>query len=351
MSRLDVAAAHAELRAEYRRALERKGGSASETLLEIAGSRMRLRVAGANLATALVRTFAHLRVGDTAQVDAATRNESSIDIWSSDETTIPAPARAWPSPRGMASSADGVVTIQVERGSITALDRRDGSIVGRRESVAGLAPSELAKPFAEILALLLLDRGATTVHGAMVARAGAGVLIAGGPGAGKSTTSLACAAAGMEWLGDDQVALTEMPDRTLVAHSLYSVARIDAAFVQRHPVLSCGLAPIEAAREKSLLFLAEAVGVRIARSAVPRTIVVPTVRADRRHGLAPIGGAAALRALAPSSLLGVIGGGAAGFARLAGLVERIPCFEVCHGGEPRRIAELVDEALRRVGVA
>lgn len=272
-------------------------------------------------------------------------------MWSSDETDIPAPALAWPSPRGMVSSSDGAVTIHAERESITALDRRAGSVVGRRESAATLAPHELAKPFAEILALLLLDRGATTVHAAMVARDGAGALIAGPRGAGKSTASLACAAAGMQWLGDDHVALAEMPDGTLLAHSLYSVARIEPAHVERHPELSCGLAPLAATGEKSLLFLTEAAEVRIARTAVPRTIVVPTAGDARRPvGLARLSSAAALRVLAPSSLLGVIGGGAVGFARLAGLAERVPCFEARHGGVPRRMAELVDEALQRAGV-
>jgi len=58
-----------------------------------------------------------------------------------------------------------------------------------------------------IVYMMLAQRDVTPVHGACVARNGAGVLLCGNSGAGKSTLAYACARAGWTFVADDTVML------------------------------------------------------------------------------------------------------------------------------------------------
>lgn len=341
MSGLDARAAHHALLAAFARSTGH--ADVVETPFALPGGTVVQQVVGPDLAAATARPFAHL--GGADEPDGA----PTFSLWSSHETGVARPDHPWPWPQGMAVSGDGAIVVHADRWSVTALDRSEGSVVGHRSSAAGLAAHERAKPFPEILAVRLLDLGLLKVHAGAVGRGGAVVLIAGGSGAGKSTAALACASAGLTYLGDDQVALRLAGTPTV--ESLYSAARIEASHLAAHPALACGLHPEAAPGEKLLLFLAESEQVVLGRAAAAVAIVVPQpADGAASPSLVPISGAQALLALAPSSVLGVIGGGGTGFDRLAQLAGTLPCFALHHAGDPACIPDLVDEALSRAGV-
>jgi hypothetical protein len=100
--------------------------------------------------------------------------------------------------------------------------------------------------------------------------------------------------------------------------------------------------------EKSVVILSQLFPERLARSAVIRAIVFPRVDGEIDTRLMPMSKGEALLALAPSSLLQIPNRhlGAAGFSRLAQLVERLPCYRMSVGTRlasiPFRLAEIID---------
>ena len=72
-----------------------------------------------------------------------------------------------------------------------------------------------------------------------------GALVVGGPGAGKSTTALACAASGFGFLGDDHIGIEEADDGGFFGHSLYSTARLSSEQLVLNPELGCGAPVLE----------------------------------------------------------------------------------------------------------
>ena len=140
-----------------------------------------------------------------------------IDLWDESVTGIPCPLptdrEAFPrSVNGNPTRFDPAHPDRIwtgGKGSVTELDRAQARIVGWRADGSGLSIGERARPCPVVLQAWLQSRGVVTLHAAAVARAGRAALIVGNAGAGKSTTALACAAAGagFAFLGDDQIAM------------------------------------------------------------------------------------------------------------------------------------------------
>ena len=299
----------------------------AEETLSFAGLPVRLRVAGALLAEQTIRSFAHLH-GDPDGCDPAL----TIELWDETETGISLPE---PLDARYTDIRAGRLHHR-EPGTETRLDRDAGRIVGRRRDARTTTAADRAKPLPVTLPLWYLDRGAGLVHAGLVARGDDGVLIAGRARAGKSTAALACAAAGFSFLGDDQVALAE-DAAGFFAHSVYATARLEDADV----ALTCG-GPAETPEpgEKAVLFPTEG-RARSAHRARIRAIVLP--RSSATPALTAARPGEALLAFAPTSLLGVIGGGAWGFDRLARLVSAVPAFHL--SGRVEDLPALVDRAL------
>jgi len=291
-----------------------------EATVVLGGVPLRFRVAGPELASAVLRPFGPL-------VDEAADAGSTVDLWSAAETGVALPEAITSGARRFVAAADESSALHVEGQAATGLDRRSGDVVGHRLGVEDLAGHERAKPFPEILAVRLFDAGVLKVHAGGVVGAGAAALVIGPTGAGKST---ACLAAGLPLLGDDQVAL-----RDGAAHAVYASARLYAAQVD---VLVPGADVLLVPGEKAIIHLADVAG-----AAPVRVLLAPCSGGE--PGLRPLSKAAALRAMAPSSILGVAGGGRQGFDRLADLVGAVPAFALDHGGDPAAAGQLVREAL------
>jgi hypothetical protein len=76
-------------------------------------------------------------------------------------------------------------------------------------------------------------QGCQLLHAAAVGTADGGVLVTGKGGLGKSTTALACLAAGMGYVGDDYLVVELTPEPR--AHSLYCTAKLNADHLERFP--------------------------------------------------------------------------------------------------------------------
>ena len=88
---------------------------------------------------------------------------------------------------------------------------------------AATDPELLSHPMAATMAAWALDHDLLAMHSAAVEVDGRGVLLIGASGAGKSTTAMACAAAGLGFLGDD---LCLVDPRSRTVHSWYSTMKL-----------------------------------------------------------------------------------------------------------------------------
>jgi hypothetical protein len=99
------------------------------------------------------------------------------------------------------------------------------------------------------------------------------------------------------------------------------------------------------ATEKALLFLAGVAGDRVVAGLPVRAIVLPEVCGGLGTEMAPVSPAAALLALAPSTLLPLPKSHAAGLKALAVLTRQVPCYRLRLGADlaeaPRAISDLL----------
>ena len=190
-------------------------------------------------------------------------------------------------------------------------------------------------------------RNTHMVHSAVVGAEGAGVLLAGLGGSGKSTTAIACLNAGMEYLADDYVMLSRNPRPT--AHSIYSTAKLHPDDLKRFSRLEQLFEGREALHDDKVMFyLAEVPEANVVTSAEVRAVVVPVITGEKRSTCVPASPAAALRALAPSTIFQLWGSGRAQFGFLSDLVRQVPCYTLRAGTEIDEIPGVILDLLEKL---
>ena len=179
------------------------------------------------------------------------------------------------------------------------------------------------------------------LHAGAVGRQGAGVLVVGYSGAGKSTTTLACLEAGMDYVGDDYVIVDV--DKPMV-HSLYSTVKLEPANLDRFPTLAPLVANANRLEsQKAIVRLHEHRGDNLVSSLRLGAILLPRVTQHRGSRIRPSSAAAALRVLAPTTLFHLPGYDRVVVAKLAALVRKLPCYELEAGTDLEDLAARVTE--------
>jgi hypothetical protein len=323
-------------------------GSSLETSYRIAGLGVHVRIAGRALAAALLPALVHLRVEDEPHAP-----DLGVSLW---DESVSSGGASWRRPDDgvvpvpLQSSPDGRRFVRSASGGILWLDLDARSLAGSFTSAAAVPPTERAKPLAVMLAPWLRDRGRQILHAAMVVARGAGVLVAGRGGAGKSTVALAAGLAGLGYVGDDLVALEETRRGGFVGHSLYASCFLGRSHLERFPALpSSARGVLDVARDKVVLQLAGALTGGTVRAAPVTILLVPRLTDARACALRPASALDALRALAPSSLLANPGQGQAELDRMERLVRTVPRWWLDLGGEVTDIPALVTRALEQAG--
>jgi hypothetical protein len=224
--------------------------------------------------------------------------------------------------------------VQVLAGAESALGRDgDRGAFWVRDAEA-LPRWETAAPLRTLLRWLLRDHGLHFVHGAAVVGARGAALLAGASGAGKSTTALAAAEAGLGYVGDDYCAVAL---RGPEVHALYAVGKVDAAGLRRvaagaaasdGPAHAGGMRVLSGGPTPDGKHLVVPPG--LTRSAPLVSIVLPHFGTGP---LAPASRAEALRALATSILL-LPRSTQADLDALGELVRALPAYRLPLGDDP-----------------
>ena len=341
-------------------------GGACKLELEMAGLRVRLRSAGEGLRAGLLAPFEHLAC------QAVGEPGLTISLFDTASTGIEPPAPLW-EPIAAAPGTNPVARLRSERACVlaaagsrglTAALPAEGIAVFHLPDAAAIPTSERAAPIREALQLLMAARGRLMTHAGAVGRDGRGLLLVGRGGSGKSTLALSCALAGMEIVADDYVLLK--PD-SLTAHAMQSTAKLteDSAARLGVPAVAIDAAGFEPTLEgpaKALVRIPDLAPDRLTSRLEIAAIVAPALKpsqpthvvagdglGEAEAPLRPISAAAALRAVAPSTIVqsGFAGGGS--LSGLAGLVRRVPAYALELSPDPAANAAAVDRLVGELG--
>ena len=134
--------------------------------------------------------------------------------------------------------------------SLLWLDRRKAQLVGCFANASSLGCADRARPLQRVMSELCRALGIQDIHAALVGKDGRGVLLVGAGGRGKTTASLDALHGGLQFLGDDSVAIGEDEANRLCGYSLYASARVRAPAAFALAFLSWALAVSHATRGK-----------------------------------------------------------------------------------------------------
>jgi len=330
--------------------LEDKAASAASAVggfedfdFKVAGFTVRLRCAG-ELRRFFVAALAHLR-SDPAQAP-----ELTIRVWDSESTgTTMVPPR-WDLENLQRNGVirgldDGLYAVYLRwAGSLSVVDATSGDAWFWTKAASELPSLERAAPVRTILRLWTAHQGIPLVHGGAVGDRSGCILLAGPSGAGKSSAALTFLSSELAYLGDDVCLVTSGPSPRV--HALYRSAKVDPRTLGRIPELGPLVDGAPSDDGKVVVFLPIE---RVSREAELRGIAIPRITMRAKTVARPAPAAAALSALAPSTLLHFPGGDQGMLRRLGDLVRAAPCHFLDVGTEPRSTVEVLASLLEGSG--
>jgi hypothetical protein len=291
----------------------------------IAGARVLVRAAGEELVARTDPALAHRR---TMDVDGPP--DLVVEMWDSAGSGVAIGRAPWAPddlrPLGLVRSFCDERFLSAVDMHTASLSLFDGATSRARfwlEDARRMAYWQSASPLRLILSWWAATRGMQLTHAAAVAGTSGAVLLVGGAGVGKSTTSLTCLLAGLEFLGDDYCLVAPGPPP--VVHRVYTTAKLRPEGLRRLPQLRRVVRNLgRLDREKAVLDLADSYGDRLGTSAPLRAIVVP--RLTGRVQMEPATPGTVVRAMAPSTVFGLFGATARTLPLLAGLAAEVPGY-------------------------
>ena len=313
----------------------------------VGGHVIRLRSAGPALVSPLTRALAHLAV------PPVTSPALTVSLWDSESTGTPALRPSWSSDAYREHGAiegfcDGRIYTVFQWGAqaVSLLDVERSEALYWIKSADKVPYFETAAPLRTILHLWFRMRHIHFVHAAAVGYPDGGVLLVGNGGSGKSTTALLCLESGLRYLADDYCLVRTTP--APLVSSLYSSAKTWGDLLPRLPALASMVTNLDRPHdEKALYFLHEHHPALLLSECPLRAILVPRLRSRPETTVVSAPAAAALAALAPSTMLQLPGMNETTLRGLAGLVRKVPCHYLDLGtdtaGVPAAIARLLAE--------
>jgi hypothetical protein len=313
--------------------------------LEMAGCVVRLRFTNAKLMSLFQPAFEHLRVADDTSPDV------TLHIMEGE----PFPSPAWPAQSyrscgevvGFANN-DIYLHVDIPLAAISVLDleAHEGAYWIRSTEVV---PSyERSAPFRALLHRWFMSNHIPLAHvGAVADRANAALII-GAKGAGKSTTSLACLALGMDFLGDDRCGI-DVSGLEPVVWSIYSTAKVFDGELDRFGIprfSETAIPPTTAGDTKMLSFVHEVAAARLRSRAPIKLIVQPRRSRSQRSHLSRMPASEAVKTLA-SDLLGRSPATAPlALGVVAKLCRMVPSYYLETSNDPSEVASFLRGLLR-----
>jgi hypothetical protein len=229
-------------------------------------------------------------------------------------------------------------------GAITICDRDTSRAFFWVPDEESFAFFEAAAPFRISLNWWAMTKGMQLLHAAAVGEGGRGVLLAGKSGSGKSTTAVACMAAGLDYAGDDHVFLDLK--RSGRIYGIYATAKLNDDMYKK-----LGWLPQfdtqfpKKPGEKNTWYIKENA---LSKCMDIKAVLVPSVWDSINSKIietAPIKG---LLALAPSTMLYCPGGAKNTLDSLGQFVKSIPVYELRAGSDIKILTNTIREFIKNI---
>jgi hypothetical protein len=264
--------------------------AAAEGEYVMAGLAVRLRYETAALKQQIAPAFEHLEAPSRAESPELTISlcqSSHVPAWTAGLNEI------------LVSEDHNSITIRQCEGNTVSRLENNGTATWSTSNSESIPYLHRAVPLHHLLNLSMGLQGRYVVHSAAVAHAGQGVLILGKGGAGKSTTAVSCAAAGMQYAGDDYCLVTA--GNVPRVFSLYSTAKLAFAGFRRFQPLLGGTEMLGRGQDdKVICCLHRVSGVKISAGFPLKAILLARILDKRTSRLVRASNAQGFRALAPN---------------------------------------------------
>jgi len=324
-----------------RAAIDRVGAVASS--FQLAGRVIRLVGAGPALIDSIAPAFGHLpKISNDDPADL------TVLLWDSASTGEPLPdlGAFRPEPGSAVTpvlhGGGRSFVFHAFENAMSYLDHGEGVAVHVVEDAALLPPWERACPLRALLTWWLAPQQMLLAHGAAVGSPAGAVVLAGPGGSGKSTTALACLAAGMGYLGDDYVLLDP---KSRSVWSVYGSAKLAEDHLARFPHLMRpeDPSPADPGDAKRIGWPGEVMPDAMVTSAPVSAIVVPVVTGGPECTLTRVPSSRALMAVAPLTMFQTPGDLRAAFGLTTRFVAGLPTFRLELGGGMEGVPGLLQD--------
>jgi hypothetical protein len=328
----------AQLKAAFSQAAARV--PVEEQSFRIGGHHVLLRFAGPAVVPSITPAFFHLTAARTDNP------ELIVDVWDSAATGVAPPPRPQVDPESPLGAfyffedppARGVFQPGME--ALSAVDLGADRAWYWVADPAALPYWERAAPIRQILHWWMATRGHQQVHSGAVGTPDGGVLLVGKGGSGKSTCALSSLVSELRYAGDDYTMVSVEP-RPWV-HSLYGSGKVDPENLWRVPHLEPAVSNADyLATEKAVVFVDQHFPDRPIDGFPLRAIVLPTITGGPRTRVLPTSRAAALTALAPSTVFQLHTAGGEALQYMARLVRQVPAYVLELGTDVSRVPGVI----------
>lgn len=301
----------------------------------------------------MTRTMGHLATVTSNTPDV------TISVCDSSTTGVARPAEpAWAEDTWRHEGDVTVLYQDRDRDSVAWSDSQRAEALLWIVDEASIPAWERPAPLRTLIDRVLGPRGVTLVHAGIVGNDDGGVLLAGRGGSGKSSSVIACVAAGMKSGGDDFLLLHNDERGPKTGWSMYATARLlpeSPAWATFQPQASAIEMPRSTVDDdpnliKRTVFLGEQFPGSVRDRFPIRAVAVPQVTDRISTTVVPMRPAAALLALAPSSMLQLDARQSA-LSTIAALVGDVPCFSLQVGSDMADVQRAVNELLASASTA
>lgn len=314
----------------------------------IAGYKIRLRFAGSALIPYMTPALAHLATEPVS--DPAL----TVCLWDSTSTNVVMPPPPWRRnqyhpKRGeiMGFNTERIHTsFQWGAYALSLLDNERNLGIYWVDTTEQIPYWETGSPLRTIFNVWLSQRGIQLVHAGAVGIPSGGVLLVGKGGSGKSTTALTCLNSELFYASDDYSLIQSEPNPTVF--SIYSTGKKNADDVERLPFLGSAISNRERLEsEKALYFINDHFPEKILPSFPLKAILVPRITGKTDTTLTATSPAAALTALAPSTMLQLAGAGKEACQLMMKALTQVSCYYLELGTDLKQIPEVILQLLSK----
>ena len=315
-------------------------------LFQINGIQIKLVFAGQAMLTEMTAAFKHLQTTRKQEPDL------TIYCWDSVSTQTPLTFFPW---SNKAHSLKREIPYFRQNGMHIAY-RRESEVLSLLNShtrtglfwtrEASLLPYyEKASPMRTLLQWQMQSMNRLCIHSAAVAAGNKGVLLAGREKAGKSTSSLFCLLAGMQFAGDDYVVLQE--NGNYWAYSLYSTLKLEAHAAKEMPDILAKADNIQQLNsEKAVLYLQKHYPEQLPGGFPVLAVLLPQIAGIKRTMIRKATSGEGMKALAPTTLFLQPGLRKEAFVFLTRFFQKTPCFWLDLGTDISEIPMAIDQFVR-----